>query len=597
MAGQQYPLNVVVKAVDKLSGPLRSMMGKVRSATGGLRAALGNLSNKSGLPIVAEGFRNVGTAVAGLAGRVAVLGAGITAMGAAAGMALFGIANGFAETAGKFDDLSQQTNISRETLQEWDYAAQQTGVSSEEMAASVQTLSKNIGLAAMGTGRAKDVLDGLGIKYKDAAGKAKPLEELLPSIADKLKRIKDPATQAAAASRIFGGAGVKLLPMLKDGSAGLQAFATRARELGLVISEDGVKAGDEFGDTMLDMQLAMTGVRNTIGAAVVPALTELIGKFIEIVVKYRPQIEAFATNFAAELPGRIEKLIGFFGDLYDGIQPVIDAMGWLSDTFGGANVALATVGTVLAATLLPGLISVTTAVYGLGAALLTTPVGWVLGAIAAVAAGAYLIYKNWDGIAAFFSGLWESTKASTLGAFTSIVTALSDMWDATTTTTMDALSAIAGFFSDTWESAKAALVTALSAMATVVLENNPATLLLNGFIALVDYLTGWDLSAILRQKVTDAVNAIASSLPDWAKDLLGINATVTAAPGAAAAAPLGQRAAQIGGQAAQSAAGKQQEVLVRVDMNNLPPGTKVQTQSNQGAKFDTNLGYSMGTPN
>lgn len=552
MAGQQYPLNVVIKAVDKLSGPLRSMMGKVRASTSGMRAALASLSNKSGLPIVAEGFRNVGAAAAGLAGRVAMLGAGFAAMGAAAGAALFGVAKGFADTAGRFDDLSNQTNISRETLQEWDYAAQQTGVTSEEMASSVQALSKNLGLAAMGTGRAKDVLDGLGIKYKDSAGKARQLSDVLPQIADKLQRIKNPAIQAAAASRIFGGAGVKLLPMLKDGSKGLAAFAARARELGLVISEDGIKAGDNFGDTLLDLNLAMQGVRNTIGAAVVPAMTDLINKFIEIVVKYRPQIEAFAATFAAELPGRIEQLVGFFGDLYDGIQPVINAMGWLSDTFGGANVALTTVGTLIAATLLPGLISLTTAVYGLGVALLTTPVGWVLGAIAAVAAGAYLIYDNWSGIAAFFSDLWETAKSAFLGA--------------------------------------------LSAMATAVLEHNPATLLLKGFAALVEYLTGWDLSAILRQKVADAVNAIASALPDWAKDLLGINATVTASPGPAAA-PIGQRAAQIGSQAAQAAAGKPQEVLVRVDMNNLPPGTKVQTQSKQGAKFDTNLGYSMGTIN
>lgn len=574
MAGQQYPLNVVIKAVDKLSGPLRSMIGKVRSSTSGMRAALASLSNKSGLPIVAEGFRNVGAAAAGLAGRVAMLGAGFAAMGTAAGMALFGVAKGFADTAGRFDDLSNQTNISRETLQEWDYAAQQTGVTSEEMASSVQALSKNLGLAAMGTGRAKDVLDGLGIKYKDAGGKARQLSDVLPQIADKLQRIKNPAIQAAAASRIFGGAGVKLLPMLKDGSKGLAAFAARARELGLVTSEDGIKAGDNFGDTLLDLNLAMQGVRNTIGAAVVPAMTDLINKFIEIVVKYRPQIEAFAATFAAELPGRIEQLVGFFGDLYDDIQPVINAMGWLADTFGGANVALTTVGTLIAATLLPGLISLTTAVYGLGVALLTTPVGWVLGAIAAVAVGAYLIYKNWDGIAEFFSGLWESAKASTIGALT----------------------AIAETMSEVWETAKAVLIGTLSAMATAVLENNPATLLLKGFAALVEYLTGWDLSAILRQKVTDAVNAIASALPDWAKDLLGINATVTAAPGPAAA-PIGQRAAQIGSQAAQSAAGKPQEVLVRVDMNNLPPGTKVQTQSKQGAKFDTNLGYSMGTIN
>ncbi|MFB8829054.1 hypothetical protein ACE0DR_05995 [Azotobacter sp. CWF10] len=65
---------------------------------------------------------------------------------------------------------------------------------------------------------------------------------------------------------------------------------------------------------------------------------------------------------------------------------------------------------------------------------------------------------------------------------------------------------------------------------------------------------------------------------------------------AAAATDIGRRSAEIGREAAATVRNEPQEVLVRVDMNNLPPGTRVQTQGSRGAQFDTNLGYAMATP-
>lgn len=552
MAEKGYSLAVVIKAVDHLSGPLRSMMGKVSAQTAGLRAGLSSLGNRSGLPILANRFGQVASAAGALAGRVAQVGAGLAAMGGAAAGVLAGLAMSFSEDAGAVDDLAQQTGIGREALQEWNYAAQNTGVSVEEMTSGVQAFAKNIGLAALGTGRAKDVLEGLGVELKNADGSARSTQDVFGTVADKLQQIKDPAKQAAVASRLFGGAGVKLLPMLKGGSAGLAEFADRARELGVVISSAGVKSADDFGDTLLDLQLSFKGVRNSIAGAVLPAFTQLMAKLTELVVKYRPQIEAFAQNFAAELPGRLETLCGFFGDLYDGIQPVLTAGGWLVDTFGGANVALTAIGLMIAATVVPAMIGLTTSVYGLGAALLTTPVGWFLIAVAAIAGLAYVIYKNWDGIAAFFVEKWARVKA-----------AFSD-----------------GIINGIW---------------TMWKEYNPVTLMMEGFNGLIKYLTGWDIAAILRAKVTAAVAAIQDALPDWAKAQLGIGG-VSVVGTAGAGTPVGQRAAAIGQQAARAATGQSPEVLVKVDMSNLPAGTKVQTQGSKGAQFDTNLGYAMARP-
>ncbi len=85
---------------------------------------------------------------------------------------------------------------------------------------------------------------------------------------------------------------------------------------------------------------------NTIGSSLVPQLNKLGTQLIETIVKYRPQIEAFATAFAANLPGNIERVTGFLGDLYDGVQPVIQIFSSLSGDVRRGQPDLHRVGTV-----------------------------------------------------------------------------------------------------------------------------------------------------------------------------------------------------------------------------------------------------------
>ncbi len=79
-----------------------------------------------------------------------------------------------------------------------------------------------------------------------------------------------------------------------------------------------------------------------------------------------------------------------------------------------AGISLGTLGWTIARILLPtlmGLAYFTAAtlipiIYSLGAALLTTPVGWIIMGIAAVIAAAWLLYNNWDQVVAFLGQLW-----------------------------------------------------------------------------------------------------------------------------------------------------------------------------------------------
>jgi hypothetical protein len=75
------------------------------------------------------------------------------------------------------------------------------------------------------------------------------------------------------------------------------------------------------------------------------------------------------------------------------------------------------VAAVMAGPLLSALVGLVPAVYALGAALLTTPIGWFLLGTAAIAGAALAIYKNWEPIKGFFAGLWADLEIKASAAW------------------------------------------------------------------------------------------------------------------------------------------------------------------------------------
>lgn len=561
MASNGYSLNVIIKAVDRITSPLRGIFGKVKAASAGITGAL----DRTGLPVFTNSLKGVGGAVGGVGSAVASSTKKLLGLGATLGLtgaALNVFFQGFADATGAIGDTAERTGISRERFQELSFAAKLSGSSAETLAGALQKMQINVGAATAGSKELKDMFKGLGINIRDTSGHLKSSDALFDTFVDRISKIKDPSLQAQAAVKIFGKSATELLPLIRGGGAGLKEMSDEARRLGVVISDDAVREGEAFGDTLDTLHAALGGVGNLIGSALVPQLNKLGTKLIDTIVKYRPQIEAFATAFAENLPGNIERVTGFLGDLYDGVQPVIAIIGSLSDAFGGANLIFTALGLYIAGGFITAVLNLAVALRGLGLAIGLTPVGWFLAAVAAIAAAAFIVYRNWDSISKFFEEKWASVKA-----------AFSD--------------GIINGILKTW------------------LEYNPITLMMEGFNGLIRYLTGWDLGAILGSKISEAVAAIKNGLPDWAKKLLGIDGASVAAGSEGAAAPagvpgpdpdLGRRAAQVGQQAAQQLTQPPQDIRVKVDLNNLPAGSKVKTEGSQGAIFDTDIGYSMLAP-
>lgn len=212
---------------------------------------------------------------------VAKIGIGMAAGSAAVGGALFAITKGFATSGAALDDMSKRTGASVEALSELSFAAGQSGASLEDVEIALKKMQNTLTDAAGGGKAAVAALAKLGLTAQQLAGLS-PDEQMM-KIADGLDAIKDPAARTAAALDVFGKSGTKLLPMLEGGSAGLGALRQAARDAGLVMTTDMAQAAAKLDDGFDALWRTIGGLANQIGAALAPAMTEIIAKLTPII--------------------------------------------------------------------------------------------------------------------------------------------------------------------------------------------------------------------------------------------------------------------------------------------------------------------------
>ena len=509
MAGKGFPLKVVLEAIDKLSGPVMhaaSTVRKLGTAAAGVRGTFSSLSGRMGVPVFTASLKEAGKRFGEF--RELAGGAVRTLRNVAAGLAVVATStlfatNAYAEYTGKIHDQVKVTGLSAESLQAWGFAAKQNGIEAEAFYSAMKVGSKNIGLAAVGQGKAKDVLKGLGIQIKDTTGKFRSMDAMLPEIADKIRKLKTPQLQAAAASQIFGKSGADLLPFLLEGSDGIKALSDRARELGLVLSGDAIEQGDRLGDTMDEVKGSLLGVRNTIFAQLAPVIIDLAKRFTDFVIQNKPQIEAFAKTLAERLPAALDQIGAAFSALWAIISPFISVLSFLNDVFGLQNLILGVLAVTVGVKVTQAIIALTTAFRVLGLAFLATPIGWIVAGLTGLALVATAVYNNWDKV---------------------------KQW---------------------WRSFVDWLTPKIKWLADHLYLLGPLGMAAQAGMKLYDMATGGNDQAP-----------------------------------APAAATVGPQAAQ---------AGRPGDARVTVDLNNLPAGTRVSSESD-GLAFDLNQGYALAAP-
>ena len=282
-----------------------------------------------------------------MAGAAKTLGNVVVAGAKLAAKALLGVGKAAANAtregfelskeAGKYADdiatLSTQTGVSQSSLQQWTYASNFVDTSVDSIASSMTKLTQTMGNALNGSSEASDKFATLGVSITDVHGRLRSTEDVFWDAIDALGKIENPAERDAAAIALFGESAQKLNPLIAAGREGFEALNAEAERLGTVFSDDEIATMGGFDDAMQRNSQAVSGLKNAIGLALIPAFQPLVNRATEAMGRVNHAIRDGLT------PDEMGELTDFLLDEMDGaieyiISIIEDALPMLTTAVG-----------------------------------------------------------------------------------------------------------------------------------------------------------------------------------------------------------------------------------------------------------------------
>lgn len=235
----------------------------------GLRLAQKHVQN------FGNGIRNIGLRTAGV--------------GAALAAPMLGAVKLFGSMGDEVAKMSKRTGVSVETLSELRFVASQTGTDFAPLEMAFRRMQRSIYDAGRGLSTAKDALEDLNLSFKDLDGLSP--EEQFKLMGEAVSRVEDPTKRAAIAMSLFGRTGTNLLPMFRDGAAGIDRLQERARQLGLTMTTKDATAAEDFQDALDELWKSVRMGTFRVGAALAPALQGLGNTIADVVASLSDWID------------------------------------------------------------------------------------------------------------------------------------------------------------------------------------------------------------------------------------------------------------------------------------------------------------------
>lgn len=176
----------------------------------------------------------------------------------------------------KIDKQSQALGLSRKAYQEWDYILGQNGASIDSLGVSMKTLNSAILSASEGSAESTSAFAKLGVGIHEL--ETMSLEDQFDAVVRAFQKMPAGAQKSALAVKLFGRNGMELLPLLNQSETSLDELRARAEELGIIMSEDAVDASVAYNDALDDLNRTFNGLKYSVGAKLLPAMTAAFGK-------------------------------------------------------------------------------------------------------------------------------------------------------------------------------------------------------------------------------------------------------------------------------------------------------------------------------
>ena len=234
----------------------------------------------------------------------------VSVFSAAAAAAIAGaaaIGKSAAATGAEIDDMTQQFDVSAETVQRWNYLALQSGVDATAFSrALIRARAAMADLSAGTANAATETLTKLGISARQFGSD----EEMFDGIVKALSEVEDRSLQTAYANELFGDKiATQLLPYINAGAADLAKWNAEFEAMPSLTGEEAAELA-ELDDTFNRLSVTMQYATAQLGEAFAPIIERVVAFIEESVV---PALESLAEWFENLSPGMQDTILAMLG--------------------------------------------------------------------------------------------------------------------------------------------------------------------------------------------------------------------------------------------------------------------------------------------
>jgi hypothetical protein len=184
------------------------------------------------------------------------------------------------DAADALGDLSERTGIAVEDLSRLQYAAQLSDVSLAELQGSINFLTRSMSSATSGTGEASEAFRLLSVSYTTSTGALRDTNAVLMDLADSFAQLEDGPAKNALAMAIFGKSATTMIPLLNQGSEGINKLGQEFDRLGGTITAELSRKSGEFNDNIDRLKVVAGGAAKEIANQLIPYLNQLSEQFL-----------------------------------------------------------------------------------------------------------------------------------------------------------------------------------------------------------------------------------------------------------------------------------------------------------------------------
>ena len=300
----------------------------------------------------------------------------------------------------------------------------------------------------------------------------------------------------------------------------------KAKYLGSMEKEFAARAATTENSLKL-LKNSFTEVGVTLGSSLLPVInnfvqglmpmvhwvSDLISNNQELVVSLLKIGLGAAAGFSglSFIIGIFSTITGAFLKLKSGAGLVSKAFSFIKPFVSGFGGMLLNIVKIIALSLLPifdKLVTVLgvvkTAIFTMGKALLTNPIGLI---ITGIAVAAYLIYNNWEPISAWFSNLW--TKVT--GYFQNFCNWVQGIWTGATEWVSSAWAGVSDYFGQLWNNITTFFNSGIGNITATILNWSPLGLFYQAFSSVLSWF-GIDLPAKFTEFGSNLINGLVNGI-------------------------------------------------------------------------------------